>query len=53
MIQAGQRRPITTDRLKKRKYSGGFVLQPESKSYATPIEVFDVKGSLSYCNDAS
>jgi DNA polymerase, archaea type len=45
MIQAGQcSRPLTTDRLKKRKYSGGFVLQPEPKSYTTPIEVFDVKG---------
>jgi DNA polymerase, archaea type len=45
MIQAGQcRRPLTTDRLKKRKYSGGFVLEPEPKSYTTPIEVFDVKG---------
>jgi DNA polymerase, archaea type len=45
MIQGGQcSRPLTTDRLKKRKYSGGFVLQPEPKSYTTPIEVFDVKG---------
>jgi DNA polymerase elongation subunit (family B) len=45
MIQTGKcRRPLTTDRLKKRKYSGGFVLQPEPKSYTTPIEVFDVKG---------
>jgi DNA polymerase, archaea type len=45
MIQAGQcSRPLTTDRLKKRKYSGGFVLEPEPKSYTTPIEVFDVKG---------
>ena len=45
MIQAGKcRRPLTTDRLKKRKYSGGFVLEPEPKSYAIPIEVFDVKG---------
>jgi DNA polymerase elongation subunit (family B) len=37
-------RPLTTDRLKKRKYSGAIVLQPEPKSYDTPIEVFDVKG---------
>jgi DNA polymerase elongation subunit (family B) len=45
MIQNGQCiRPLTTDRLKKRKYSGGFVFQPEPKSYTTPIEVFDVKG---------
>jgi len=45
MIQAGQcSRPLTTDRLKKRKYSGGIVLQPEPKSYSTSIEVFDVKG---------
>ncbi len=42
MIQAGQcSRP---ERLKKRKYSGGIVLQPEPKSYNTLIEVFDVKG---------
>ncbi|MGB8936911.1 MAG: DNA polymerase domain-containing protein [Candidatus Nitrosopolaris sp.] len=45
MIQTGKcRRPPTTDKLKKRKYSGGFVLEPEPKSYITPIEVFDVKG---------
>jgi DNA polymerase elongation subunit (family B) len=45
MIQNGEcKRPLTTDRLKKRKYSGGFVLEPEPKSYSTPIEVFDVKG---------
>jgi DNA polymerase, archaea type len=45
MIQNGQcSRPLTTDRLKKRKYSGGFVLEPEPKSYTIPIEVFDVKG---------
>ena len=45
MIQTGKCRiPLTTDRLKKRKYSGGFVLEPEPKSYTTPIEVFDVKG---------
>jgi DNA polymerase, archaea type len=45
IIQAGQcTRPLITDRLKKRRYSGGLVLQPEPKSYATPIEVFDVKG---------
>ncbi|MGA9149280.1 MAG: DNA polymerase domain-containing protein [Candidatus Nitrosopolaris sp.] len=45
MIQTGKcRRPLTTDKLKKRKYSGGFVLEPEPKSYTKPIEVFDVKG---------
>jgi len=45
MIQAGQcNRSATIDRLKKRKYSGGIVLEPEPKSYTTPIEVFDVKG---------
>ena len=45
MIQNGQcSRPLTTDRLKKRKYSGGFVLEPEPKSHTIPIEVFDVKG---------
>src|SRR5215469_479806 len=45
MIQNGRcSRPLTTDRLKKRRYSGGFVLQPEPKSYTAPIEVFDVKG---------
>ena len=45
MIQTGKcRRPLTTDKLKKRKYSGGFVLEPEPKSYTIPIEVYDVKG---------
>jgi DNA polymerase elongation subunit (family B) len=45
MIQAGEcSRPLATDRLKKKKYSGGFVLQPEPKSYIIPIEIFDVKG---------
>jgi DNA polymerase elongation subunit (family B) len=44
MIQAGQcNRAETSERIKKRKYSGGIVLQPEPKSYITPIEVFDVK----------
>ncbi|MFY9795992.1 MAG: DNA polymerase domain-containing protein [Candidatus Nitrosopolaris sp.] len=37
-------RPLTTDRLKKRRYSGGLVLEPEPKSYAIPIEVIDVEG---------
>jgi DNA polymerase elongation subunit (family B) len=45
MIQKGEcRRPSAIDILKKRKYSGAIVLQPEPKSYTTPIEVFDVKG---------
>jgi DNA polymerase elongation subunit (family B) len=45
MIQKGEcRRPSAIDVLKKRKYSGGFVLEPEPKSYTIPIEVFDVKG---------
>jgi DNA polymerase elongation subunit (family B) len=45
MIQAGQcSRPATTDRLKKRKYAGSIVLEPDPKSYTTPIEVFDIKG---------
>jgi DNA polymerase elongation subunit (family B) len=45
MIQAGMcRRPLSTDRLKKRKYSGGIVFEPAPKSYTTTIEVFDVKG---------
>jgi DNA polymerase, archaea type len=45
MIEGGQcSRPSTTDRLKKRRYSGGLVLEPEPKSYAIPIEVIDVKG---------
>jgi DNA polymerase, archaea type len=30
--------------LEKRKYSGALVLEPEPKSYSTPIEIFDVKG---------
>ena len=45
MIQTGMcRRPLATDTLKKRKYAGSIVFEPEPKSYATPIEVFDVKG---------
>ena len=28
----------------KKKYSGALVLEPEPKSYTTPIEIFDVKG---------
>ena len=45
MIQKGEcMRPSAIDVLKKRKNSGAIVLQPEPKSYTTPIEVFDVKG---------
>jgi DNA polymerase elongation subunit (family B) len=44
MIQTEKCRRLLTDRLKKRKYSGGFVFEPEPKSYTIPIEVFDVKG---------
>jgi DNA polymerase elongation subunit (family B) len=45
MIQTGKcRRPLTTDRSKKRKYASGIVFEPETKSYTIPIEVFDVKG---------
>lgn len=44
MIQTGDcRRPSAIDVLKKRKYAGGVVFEPEPKSYTTPIEVFDVK----------
>lgn len=44
MIQTGDcRRPSAIDVLKKRKYAGGIVFEPEPKSYTTPIEVFDVK----------
>jgi DNA polymerase, archaea type len=45
MIQNGEcSRALTTDRLKKRKYSDGIVLQPEPNSYSTSMELFDVKG---------
>ena len=47
MIQTGQySRPIISGQLKKKKYSGAIVLEPEPKSYntTTPIEIFDVKG---------
>lgn len=46
MIQTGQcSTPIISGRLKKKKYSGAIVLEPEPKSYNTiPIEIFDVKG---------
>jgi DNA polymerase elongation subunit (family B) len=44
MIQRGECQVPTTVGLEKRKYSGGLVLEPEPKSYTTPIEIFDVKG---------
>ena len=48
MIETGQcsSSPIISGRLKKKKYSGAIVLEPEPKSYntTTPIEIFDVKG---------
>ncbi|MGA9843929.1 MAG: DNA polymerase domain-containing protein, partial [Nitrososphaeraceae archaeon] len=34
----------TTIGMAKKKYSGALVLEPEPKSYTTPIEIFDVKG---------
>ncbi|MFY9871632.1 MAG: DNA polymerase domain-containing protein [Candidatus Nitrosopolaris sp.] len=43
MIQRGECRSASTT-LKKRKYSGAIVFEPEPKSYTFPIEVFDVKG---------
>jgi DNA polymerase, archaea type len=44
MIQRGECQRPTIIGPKKRKYSGGLVLEPEPKSYTTPIEIFDVKG---------
>ena len=44
MIQHGECQRPTIIGLKKRKYSGALVLEPEPKSYTTPIEIFDVKG---------
>jgi DNA polymerase, archaea type len=47
MIRTGQcSTPTISGRLKKKKYSGAIVLEPEPKSYdtTTPIEIFDVKG---------
>src|SRR5919107_1924972 len=48
MIETGQcsSTPTISGRLKKKKYSGAIVLEPEPKSYntTTPIEIFDVKG---------
>jgi DNA polymerase elongation subunit (family B) len=44
MIQNGECQIPPTVGLQKRRYSGALVLEPESKSYTTPIEIFDVKG---------
>ncbi|HET7284751.1 MAG TPA: DNA polymerase domain-containing protein [Nitrososphaeraceae archaeon] len=44
MIQRGECQRPTIIGLKKRKYSGALVLEPETKSYTAPIEIFDVKG---------
>ena len=44
MIQLGECQRPTMVGLEKRKYSGALVLEPEPKSYTTPIEIFDVKG---------
>ena len=44
MIQRGECQRPTIIGPKKRKYSGALVLEPEPKSYTTPIEIFDVKG---------
>ena len=44
MIQYGECQRPTMVGLEKRKYSGALVLEPEPKSYTTPIEIFDVKG---------
>ena len=44
MMHSGEcQRPMMIG-LKKRKYSGALVVEPEPESYTTPIEVFDVKG---------
>ncbi|MGA9843007.1 MAG: DNA polymerase domain-containing protein [Nitrososphaeraceae archaeon] len=44
MLQCGECQIPATTGLEKRKYSGTLVLEPEPKSYTSPIEVFDVKG---------
>ena len=44
MIQSGQCQRPTMVGMAKKKYSGALVLEPEPKSYTTPIETFDVKG---------
>ncbi|MFZ0327726.1 MAG: DNA polymerase domain-containing protein, partial [Nitrososphaeraceae archaeon] len=44
IIQSGECQRPTTIGMAKKKYSGALVLEPEPKSYTTPIEIFDVKG---------
>jgi DNA polymerase elongation subunit (family B) len=44
MIQIGECQRPEMIGLAKRKYPGALVLEPEPKSYTTPIEIFDVKG---------
>jgi DNA polymerase, archaea type len=44
MVQNGECQTPSMVGLEKRKYSGALVLEPEPKSYTTPIEIFDVKG---------
>ena len=44
MIQSGECQRPTMIGIKKRRYSGALVLELEPKSYAKPIEIFDVKG---------
>ena len=53
MIQNGECQIPATVGLEKRRYSGALVLEPEPKSYTIPIEIFDVKGAISYCDDSS
>jgi DNA polymerase elongation subunit (family B) len=54
MIQVGEcSRPLATDKVKKKKYSGGFVLEPEPRSYTAPIEVFDIKGLIMMLHNLS
>jgi DNA polymerase, archaea type len=44
MVQNGECQMPGMIGLEKKKYSGAMVLEPEPKSYTTPIEIFDVKG---------
>jgi hypothetical protein len=46
VIQDGECQIPSMVGIEKRKYSGALVLEPESKSYTTPIEIFDVKGYI-------
>jgi hypothetical protein len=53
MIKNGECQIPATVGLEKRRYSGALVLEPEPKSYTIPIEIFDVKGTISYCSECS